>query len=435
MDPITVVILSLIFLLVLILSGVYVSIALATCSIIGLWLITGNFNTAVGVLQVSAFSALKNYSLAVVPLFIIMGLLSNFSDASRDLYQSAYLLLRRVRGGLAIATVFANAIFAAITGSSVVSAAVFSKISLPQMEAHGYDRKFALGTVAGSSVLGMLIPPSVLFIVYGTLAEVGIGNLFIAGIIPGLVMTGIYSIGILLRVRLNPKLVKEVTIEAEKSQERILAALIRPWPLYAMIVLVLGGIYIGWFTPTEAGAVGAFGMLILVIAKGRFNLEVVKTTLLETGYTCASIFLLIISATMFSNMLARSGFSEWITSLINATAMPNIGVILLFVFILFLMGCILDSISIFMLTTSLMVPIIQTMGYDVIWWGVVMTVTVELGILTPPFGLAVYTIKSSLGDEVALEDIFSGTMFYLLMMIICLAIFIAFPILSLCLLR
>lgn len=434
MDPIMIVVISIMMLFTLILLGFHIGASLMASSIFGLWLITGRFSIALSILRTTAYSSLHSYALATVPVFILMGLLCNTSNASADLYDTARLMLRRIRGGLGIATVIANAIFAAITGSSVVSAAVFSKVSLPQMRKAGYETRFALGIVAGSSVLGMMIPPSVLMIIYGTVTGEAIGKLFIAGIIPGLVLAAIYSIGIMIMAKMSQKLTGEedtnLTNLPQLTKREILQSLIKPWKMFLLIIIVLGGIYTGFFTPTEAGAVGAIGSIILFITSKEFSVHRLWGDLIETGYTTGSIMYLLIGANMYAAMLARSGLSNQLVKIISEANIPGIVIVFLFIVIYAILGCILDSISIILLMVPLTMPIVVALGYDLIWYGVVAVVATELGLLTPPFGMSIYTIKSSLGDQVELEDIFIGSVPFFLMMLGALVLYVLFPRLS-----
>ena len=249
-DPTTLALISVGLVFALIVLGVHIGVALAAVSVLTLWGITGKFSVAASLLQTTAYSAVMDYVFAVVPLFVLMGLFSTLSGATRELFSSAQVLLGGIRGGLGIATVFANAVFAAITGVSVASAAVFSKIALPEMERLHYDRKFSLGIVAGSAILGMLIPPSVLMIVYGVLTEQAIGKLFIAGILPGLVVTAVLSLGIWTLVLMRPGLGGDLA-EARRLDVRTLVRVVTtPWAVLALVILVMGGIWGGLFTPT-----------------------------------------------------------------------------------------------------------------------------------------------------------------------------------------
>jgi tripartite ATP-independent transporter DctM subunit len=319
----TLALLSVILVFGLILLGVHIGVALAAVSVLTLWLIIGKFEVAISLLQTTAYSAVMDYVFAVVPLFVLMGIFATVAGATRELFASAQVLLGRVRGGLGIATVFANAVFASITGVSVASAAVFSKIAIPEMQRLNYDRKFSLGIVASSAILGMLIPPSVLMIVYGVLTEQAIGRLFIAGVLPGLVVMAVLSIGIWAMVLVKPRLGGR-QVEARRLDLRTLVRVATaPWAVVALVVLVMGGIWGGFFTPTEAGAVGAAGgFLLIFINRQRLTLHGLWKILLDAGQTTASIFLLLICAQMYSRVLTMSGLAGNATAWVTALAIP-----------------------------------------------------------------------------------------------------------------
>ena len=431
MDPVTVGSLSIAVIFVLILLGFHIGVALAVTSFAGVYLITGKFRVAASILQTTAYNGVNDYVFAVIPLFVVMGLFATQSGATRDLFDAAEALLRRVRGGVGAATVIANAIFAAITGVSVASAAVFSKLAIPEMNRLGYDRKFGLGIVASSALLGMLIPPSILMIVYGVITEESIGRLFAAGIGPGLVVAGVLIATILIWVRIDPAIVGregEVVTDVKASR---LDLLLKVLPIFALIALVLGGIYGGFFTPTEAGAIGALGALVLILLRGRFTQASLMAMLLDTGKACASIFFLLITAQMYSRMLTLSRLPETLTSWASALDVPGLAILLAFAVVLIILGCIIDSVSILLLTMPIMVPIAATLGYDKIWFGMIAIVTIELGLLTPPFGMVVFAMKASLPPDVRIEEIFLGSAPFFLVLLLALALVIAFPQISL----
>lgn len=434
MDPFLIGLLSVGLILLAVVLGVHISIALALVSLIGLWMILGDLSIPVQMLGSAAFHGVFDYAFSVLPMFVLMGFLANLSGAAEEAYDFAATLLRRSRGGLAIATVIANAVFAAVTGISVASAAMFSRISLKPMLRHGYDRTLSLGTIAGSSILGMLIPPSVLLILYGIVARESIGALFTAGIVPGILLALAYSLGIWTMVRLRPALVKGVqntsdTLPADNPLS--LEMLSKTVPIIALVLLVLGGIYSGVFTPTEAGAVGAFGALLLAIAKRRMTPSALWNILLETGYVTVSILFILLTANMYSRMITISRVPDQLCGVLGGADLPPILVIIFFVVILIVLGAILDSTSIILITLPIMVPVVQAMGYNLVWFGIVSIIAIETGLITPPFGLVVYTMKATLGDEASVEQIFKGSAPFLLMMLVVLGLVIAFPGLSL----
>ena len=431
-----VLVITLVILILLILQGLHLGVALMLTSVLGIFLAIGDFSTALNILGATSFSAIREYMFGVIPLFVLMGLLANMSGASHELYSAANEGLKRIKGGVGIATIVANAIFAAITGVSIASAAVFTKIAIPQMNRLGYDKKLSVGIVAGSSILGMLIPPSILMIVYGTLAEQSVGNLFIAGIIPGIIMTVAFIIALRLYIRFKPDSVNnDPAILDDISKKESIKIILKPWAIVVLICISLGGIWLGFFTPTEAGGIGAFGALLLVIIKGKFSPKGLWKVLLTTGVTTGSVLFLLISAQMYSRALAISGAINFIENFIDALNMPNIAIVFIFMIILIALGCILDSTSILLLTMPVMCPIVASFGMNMIWFGIIAIVAIETGLLTPPFGLSVYTVKSSLGgikgtENMTIEDIFRGSSPFLIAMLIVLVLLIVFPQLS-----
>lgn len=429
MDPITIALLTVAGVFILVLAGVHIGVSLALLSVLGIWAITGKGAVAVSLLNTTAYSSVMDYIFAVIPLFVLMGILANLSGATRDLFSSAQVLFGRIRGGLGIATVIANAVFAAITGVSVASAAVFSKLAIPEMMRLRYDRKFAYGIVAGSAILGMLIPPSILMIVYGVLTEQSIGKLFAAGIGPGVVVSIILSAGIWLRVRLNPA-IAPMTDAGTITRADMLRAAVKPWAVVLLILLVLGGLYGGLFTPTEAGAVGAAGALVLALVARQVNRASAREVLMDVGRSTASIFLLLIAAQMYSRMLTISGLASALSEWAAGLKVPGMVIVLAFVLVFLLLGMIIDSVSILLLTIPIMYPVVIKLGYDPIWFGMVSIVAIEIGLLTPPFGMVPFAMQASLGRSASLEEIFAGSFPFTLLLGVALGCVIAIPPLS-----
>lgn len=430
MDGITIGLVSVACMLVLIYAGMHVGVALTLLSFIGVWIIRGDAGIASNLLALAANDVIADYIFGVVPLFVLMGLLVSVADIGKDTFEVANQLFRRLRGGLGIATVAANAVFAAITGISIASAAVFTKVAVPEMLRHGYSQRFSVGVVAGSSVLGMLIPPSLLLILYGILTEKSVGDLFIAGIIPGIVLSLAYIAGILLMGRYLPGFVGGSARTAEDTAQMGWGEMAgKLLPVVLLVALVLGGIYGGLFTPTEAGAVGAAGALALALAKGRLPLKSLWTVLVETGHITAAICFLIISAALYSRMLAISGVTEFLRHLIVDSGLGFWGMLAIFIFVVMLLGTILDSSSIMLITIPLVLPALQAFGTDLIWFGIVNLLAVEIGLLTPPFGIAVFVIKATLGNDspITLNDIFTGALPFAVIMFLVLLLVIAFP--------
>jgi tripartite ATP-independent transporter DctM subunit len=415
---------------IFVMAGMFVPIALILMSFLGVWAIKGSPLLAAKMLGLAANDAIASYFFGVVPLFVLMGFLVSESGIGRDAFDVANAMFRRIKGGLGVGTVAANAIFAAVTGISIASAAVFTKIAVPEMRRHGYTTRFAVGVVAGSSVLGMLIPPSLLLILYGLLTEQSIGDLFVAGILPGILLAVFFAVGVVLMATFAPKFVGE---DLSRDEETFTASelIAKAIPLTVLIVVVLGGIYAGFFTPVEAGAVGAIGALIIGLFKRSLDLAALWRVLVETGLVTAAVCFLIIAAQMYSRMLAFSGVPNAFGEMAAGADLGLMGLILLYVLVVILLGMILDSSSIMLILVPLMLPILNPMGVDLIWFGIVTVVAIEIGLLTPPFGISVYVIKSTLDDpDVSLSDIFLGAAPFALMMLLCLALIIIFPVIA-----
>ena len=440
MSPVLIALGSLVLMLVLIYSGMHVAITLGLLSFIGVWLIRDDAGVAANLMAQAVSDAIASHIFGVVPLFVLTGFLVARADVGKDAFEVANQAFRRIRGGLGVATVAANAVFAAITGISIASAAVFSRVAVPQMLRFGYQPKFAVGVVAGSSVLGMLIPPSLLMILYGFLSEQSVGDLFTAGIVPGLLLAVAFSVAILLMATFRPHMVyrggqPQAVDDADLMPlSRMLALML---PIVLLIGLVLGGIYAGFFTATEAGAVGALLALVIAIVRRKLTWRGFWEVLMETGHVTVAVSFLIICANIYTRMLAMSGTPQALVGWMAAAGLGVAAFLLLYVLLILLLGTIIDSSSIMLIVLPLMLPIAQQFGLNLIWFGVITVVAVEVGLLTPPFGLSVYVIKSTLGDtvDITLGEIFSGTAPFTLAMLVVLAVLIAFPSISLVLLR
>jgi tripartite ATP-independent transporter DctM subunit len=372
-----------------------------------------------------------------------MGNFMAHSKAAQDLFDAANIGLKKLPGGMGIATVFSNAVFAAVTGASIASATVFSRISYPSMHSYHYSDRVALGAIGGSSVLGMLIPPSNLMIIYGMLAEVSIGALFIAGVIPGLILTGIYSVYILILAKVRPESCGRVRDEktgkwrnysdvqsVSESKGHAYRVVLRSLPVFLIIFIVLGSIWGGIASPTEASALGALSTFILAMWR-KLGLNGLKKVFHETAGTTASVMFLLITARMYSRMLTMSGITVKVSQAVTDSGMSKLVIALLIMAILLVLGCVLDSNSILLITVPLILPISQIFGWDPIWLGIIVIVIVECGILTPPFGLAVFAMHSTLNrfTKIPVEAIFRGVVPYILLMLILVVLMYIFPIL------
>lgn len=418
---------SIVALVALVYSGLYVPVVMIIVSFAGIWLIRGNLDIAGALLAVSATDAIEGYIYSVVPLFVLMGLLVMIADLGRDAFAAARQGLARLPGSLGVTTVAANAIFAAITGVSIASATVFTKLAVPEMLRYGYDKRFAVGVVAGSSVLGMLIPPSVLFIVYGLLTNVSIGHLFVGGIVPGLLLAVAYGVMIVVRAKRQPELFGGVgQIAAERLGAMRMTSMLLP--IVILIVAVLGGIYGGIFTATESGAIGALGALVIALAKRRLDLPRFWRLLMETGHVTASLLLLIIGASIYSRMLAVSGVPNFLAGWVQGGELSFWLLLVAYLAILVVLGTIMDSASILLIVVPLFLPVFQLFQVDMVWLGVLTVLVVEIGLLTPPFGMAAFVVKSTLDDKsITIHDIFMGALPFAAVMATVAALVAVFP--------
>jgi len=429
----TIGILAIATVLILIAAGIPIAVALLSIGYLGLAFLKRDFGIATDTLSLAAQGTVAEYVFATVPLFVLMGLFVSVSEIGRDSFRAAQQVFGRIRGGLGIATVAANAVFAAITGISIASAAIFAKIAVPEMVARGYTARFAVGLTAGSSVLGMLIPPSLLLIIYGVMAEVSIGALFVAAIVPGIILAVAFAVGVLIMARLWPEFVGEVSAKPDDVDSATAGDFFRAvLPVFLLICLVLGGIYGGVFTPTEAGAAGALAAMCLALLKRRLSWSGLWDVIRETGQVTVTILFLIISASTFSRMLTLTGLPADMAGYLGGIGLGLAGFLAGYLLLLIVLGTVLDSTSILLILLPLALPVVGELGGNLIWFGVVTVIGVEIGLLTPPLGLSVYVIKTTLDDEtISLGAIFSGAFPFVLITLAVTVLLMAFPSLSL----
>jgi len=440
MDNTTIALGSLALMLALIYAGLHVAIALGAVSFVGVWLIRDDVTVAANLLAQAVSDAIASHVFGVVPLFVLTGFLVAYADIGKDAFDVANQLLRRLRGGLGVATVAANAVFAAITGISIASAAVFSRVAVPQMVRFGYRTRFAVGVVAGSSVLGMLIPPSLLMILYAFIANQSVGDLFTAGIVPGLVLALAFSAAIVALARWRPGEVFDGSVTSgggDAPPMRWNEIALKTVPVVLLIASVLGGIYTGLFTATEAGAVGALVALAIALLRRKLTWRSLWGVLTETGHVTVAVSFLIICASIYTRMLAMSGTPQALVEAMAAAGLGVTGFLVCYVALILLLGTVVDSSSIMLIVLPLALPLAEQFGLNLIWFGVVTVVAVEIGLLTPPFGLSAYVVKSALAPAhaVPIGHVFRGAAPFTLVMLAVLALLIAFPSLSLALLK
>jgi len=425
--------LAIVTVLTFIALGMPIAIALLSVGFAGLGLLKRDFGIATDTLSLAAQGTISEYVFATVPLFVLMGLFVSVSEIGRDSFRAAQQVFGRIRGGLGVATVAANSVFAAITGISIASAAIFSKIAVPEMVERGYTSKFAVGLTAGSSVLGMLIPPSLLLIIYGVIAEVSIGGLFLAAIVPGVILAAAFAIAVLVMARFWPGFVGHIRPgEASGIGAGRWDSLRAVFPVAALILLVLGGIYGGIFTPTEAGAAGAFAALCIALIRRRLTWPGLWDVMRETGQVTVTILFLIISASTFSRMLALTGLPGDMAAYLAGLGLGLAGFLSGYLLLLIVLGTVLDSTSILLILLPLALPVVTELGGNLIWFGVVTVIGVEIGLMTPPLGLSVYVIKSSLNDpDISLGAIFAGSFPFVVITFVVTVLLMAYPGLSL----
>ena len=431
--------------LLLVFSGVHIAIALGVTAALGIYLMTGDVEVVRTFVANTAYEALRDYVFAVIPLFMLMGDFLAKCGAARDLYTLANRASKWLPGRLAAATIVANALFGFVTGVSITAAAAFSRIAYPEMRRYGYRRDFALGSVAGSACLGMLIPPSVLMIVWCVLTEISIGKLFLAGVIPGLLTaTGMVAY-VVIAAKFKPELVGEThasrgaagalsadvtgahIMPPEEDPATIRAMLLSTLLVIALIIGTLGAIWLGLCTPTEGAGVGAVGALLLAIIKGIRPREVWQVVL-DVGRTSGPLLLLLFCAQLYSRVLSMTGFTEAAKNFLLATGAGTWGILVIMIAIWVALGCLIDSISIILLTVPIFAPIAAHLGFDPLAFAIMGILAIETGLLTPPFGILVFTVKAAVPDkDVELAEIFRGALPYVIVLLAVVAALAVFP--------
>lgn len=428
MSPESLTLVALGALILMIIIGLPIGLSLAATALVGTYLLFDSLDLAIFTAGNASFSILRNYIFATIPLFIIMGNLISRCGAAGDLYTMMNQLMRRVPARLAIATVAGNAVFAAISGVSVAAAATFSQVAYPQMRRYNYHRPLALGVVAGSAMLGMLIPPSILLIFWGILTETSIGDLFLAGIIPGLLLAALFMIYLYVVAKRSPELTPFAPMDDEEVGALTGSVIGSGIGIIGLIVVVIGGIWGGFFTPTEAAGIGAIGGLVLALAKGLKPAEVVDA-IIAAGRTSAPIMFLLLTAALYSQFLVTSGAIGVITDTIEGAGFGPIGLIVAMTVIWLLLGMILDSTSIILLTVPIFAPLAMGFGYDPLVFAIYGILIIEAGLLTPPFGLLVYVVKGAVPEEVSLGEVFRGSVPYWILILIAGILILTFPVL------
>jgi tripartite ATP-independent transporter DctM subunit len=414
--------LPLIALVVCLLLGVPIAIALAACGMLGIFLVTGDVSKVIGIAGLAPYSTVGDYALTTIPMFILMAYFSASSGLARDLYTAAANALSHIRGGLAIATVFACGIFGAMSGASVAAASVMSKIAMPEMRRHGYSDELAAGAIGVGSTLDILIPPSIAMVIYGIATQTSIGQLLIAGIVPGVLVGVLLAVMIYLWVLVSPKHAP-ATFRVPKAERR--ASLLRVWPSLLLIVIVVAMLYTGVATPTEIGALGALMAAIIGFLFGRLTWHGAVDAIKQTIRTSAMIFLILIGATIFGYYMTLSRIPHEVVAYVTDLGLNRWVVIIGIVLVYFIVSMFMDEIPLLLLTLQLTFPLITSLGFDPIWFGVVSMMMVAMGLVFPPVGMIAFVVSATGG--VQLTKVYAGTSVLMVALVVTTVLIMVFP--------
>lgn len=407
---------------------VHIGVAIGVVSFFGIATIS-NFRAALGMLTATPFHFAADWTLSAIPMFLLMGYVASSAGLAAGLFDAMRVLLARVPGGLAVATVGASALMSATSGSSVATSASMTRIAIPEMLKFRYDKGLSAGVVASGGTLGALIPPSILLLLYGYYAETSVAKLFIAGVVPGLLSALMFALMIIVRVKINPSLAPSYEKDHGNSP-KAWDLIIGIWPLPVLIFGVLFGIFLGYLSPTEAGAVGALLAMLIALVKGRLSIAVLKESILYTITGTASIFLIIISTILLARFLAMSGLPHMAGDALSALGGNQVVFIVAVIALFLVLGMFIDTIGVLLLTLPIILPIANNLQIDLIWFGIILVKALEMSMITPPVGLNVYVIKGALGKLIPLDVIFKGVLWFLVADAITLGLIILIPSLS-----
>ena len=413
-------------LFILMLLRVPVGMAMGLVGVTGFGFITGA-GPALKLVGQTSMRTVTDYTFGVIPMFLLMGAFVSASGMSRELFRAANTAVGHLRGGLGLATIAACAAFAAISGSSVATAATFATVAYPEMRRFGYPQSFAAGVVAVGGTLGAMFPPSTVLVVYGIITEQDIGKLFMAGVVPGLLAVALHFTTIFLIGATRPGFLPAGRRYGWPDRFRALSDI---WAPLVLFVFVIGGLYGGLFTPTEAGGMGAGGAFLIGVARGRLGRREIRASLLQATRTAAAVFTVLIGALLFGYFLTITQTPQKVTAFLTALPIGRYGVLALILLMYLVLGCLMDAMAMVILTVPIIFPVVTAMGFDPIWFGVIIVMTVELGLIHPPVGMNVFVIKSVVGD-VRFSTIFAGVIPFIVTDLVRLVILIAFPLLAL----
>jgi len=422
MNPVHVGIIGIVFLIAILFSRFPVAFCMALVGLLGFGSLVSP-EAALNIIAKDFYTVFSSYGLTVVPLFVFMGQILFHAGISRKLYDAAYAWLGHYKGGLAMATVGACASFSAICGSTNATAATMATVALPEMKRYQYGDELATGVVAAGGSLGILIPPSVIFIVYGIMTEQSIGKLFMAGILPGILLSALFILTIYIWVSLNPQMAPRVEKQDFKVKIRALTGLVE---VIILFIAVMGGLFLGIFTPTEAGAVGALGGIVIPLARRQLSWQGFLEAVYSSTLTTCMILMIVAGATVFGHFLAVSTIPSVLSAWVVDLPLPPWAIMIVVMFFFFIGGCFMDALGMILLTIPIFFPVAVALGYDPIWFGVVIVLVTELGVITPPVGINVYVV-SGIAKDVPLEIIFKGAIPFVLTLLTYLVIMIFFP--------
>ncbi len=422
MSPVIIGILGIGVLFVLLALRMQIGFAMALVGVGGFFALS-NFDAAFGILALVPFQTSAHYTLSVIPLFMLMGQFANHSRLGSEIYDTVYKWIGFLPGGLAMATVGACSMFAAISGSSLATAAMFGTIALPEMDKLKYDQRLSTGCIAAGGTLGILIPPSSVLILYGIMTEQNVGRLFIAGILPGALLTFLFIATIYLITRIKPDMGRPGPRFTIKEKVRSLK---NTWAIFLLFSLVIGGLYTGWFTPTEAAGAGAFGAFLITLLKGRMNGKTLIISLKEAASATAMIFGILIGAMIFQYFMTLSHIPNTLASVIVEAGFSKYVVLSSIVLGFIIIGCFMEGLAIMVLAVPIVFPIVTGLGFDPIWFGIIITLTMEMSLITPPVGVNVFVL-SGVAKEIPMSTMFKGILPFWLAMLICIIILVIFP--------
>jgi C4-dicarboxylate transporter DctM subunit len=422
MNPVLIGILGIFLLFLLLALRMQIGFAMALVGFLGFWALN-SFGSAFSVLAMEAFKTGSSYTLSVIPLFILMGQFANTSRMGADIYLTIYRWIGFLPGGLAMATIGACSCFAAISGSSLATAATMGMVALPEMKRFRYSDTLATGCIAAGGTLGILIPPSTVLIIYGILTEQSIATLFIAGILPGILLSLLFILTIFIMTKWKPSLGPPGPRFSFSQRTR---ALKDTWGIVALFLLVVGGLYTGWFTPTEAAGVGAFGAFLITLIKGRLTVKNVGQALLDSAGTTGMIFGILIGANILQYFLTISQMPDRLTDFVVNMGVSSYTIMSVLVLVFIILGCFMEGLSIMLLTIPIIYPIVLKLGFDPIWFGIIITVLMEMSLITPPVGVNVFVL-SGVAKDVPMYTIFRGIIPFWTAMLLSIVLMFIFP--------